>query len=75
MKYPNKITTYKESVISKVPIILDLIQDHSLTVVELYSKTHRKFDSLAEFVEILDVLFALNKITFQRYNGRIDYVN
>lgn len=56
-------------------IIIDALNNESFTVEMLYNKLRRKFDSTADFVEVLDALFALNKITIQNYTRRIEYVS
>jgi len=74
MKLPNKITSYKESRLSKFPTILESIQDRDMTPLELYTKTEKCFDSFSAFIETLDCLFALNKISLNPDTGRVTYV-
>jgi len=62
MKFPSKFITYKESIISKFPILLNILREHDLTVTELFNKTKSKVDGTNEFIEILFCLYALNKI-------------
>ena len=63
MKIPSKVTPYKESTISKFPIILSLLEQNDMTPNELYAKVKKsKVKDIAEFVEVLDCLYAMNKI-------------
>lgn len=63
MIFPNKLYTYEESVISKFPIVLSSIQDSPKTMRSIYNETKTAFSGVAEFYEVLDCLYALNKIT------------
>lgn len=63
MKMPNKVTPYKESSIAKFPVVLSLLEKGDMTPSELFSKVKKnKIKDIAEFVEILDCLYAVNKI-------------
>lgn len=63
MKFPSKVTSYKESTIAKFPIILSLLEKKDMTPSELYKKVKKnKIQNITEFVEILDCLYAMNKI-------------
>lgn len=66
---PNKTVTYRESVISKFPLILQFLQNHkSVKAGELYGKFKKEFSSIHIFVQTLDCLFALGKIKFDDNN-------
>jgi hypothetical protein len=62
MKFPNKVTPYKKSVLAKFPILLEVLKNEGKTPAELYEKVKSKVDDVAEFTKILDCLFALGKI-------------
>ncbi len=62
MRFPSKFISYKESTISKFPVILKPLQDCDFTVKELYRKTKASFLNMQEFVEALDCLFLLGKV-------------
>ena len=62
MKLPNKFITYKESVISKFPLVLQELNTCDLSVLELYKKIRNRIDGVTELLDILDCLYALNKI-------------
>ena len=62
MKIPSKVTPYKESTIAKFPVILSLLEQNDMTPNELYAKVKKsKVKDIAEFVEVLDCLYAMNK--------------
>ena len=73
MKFPNKVTSYKESTISKFPDILKQLEMSDMTPGELYKKVKNKVEDIREFMEILDCLYALNKIEF--VEGVLHYVS
>lgn len=62
MKFPSKVTTYKESTISLFPIALTYLEKGDMMPSELYKKMKNKVSGIQEFMEILDSLYALNKI-------------
>lgn len=63
MKMPSKVTPYKESTIAKFPIVLAILEKGDMTPSELYAKVRKsKIKDITEFVEMLDCLYAMNKI-------------
>ena len=69
MKMPNKVTSYKESSIAKFPIVLSLLEKSDMTPSGLYAKLKKsKIQSIDEFVEIIDCLYAMHKIEM---NGEV----
>lgn len=63
MVLPGKNAVYKDSVISKFPIILSILSDEKFCkITDLQIKTENQFSSIAEFVQAMDCLFALGKI-------------
>lgn len=63
MKFPSKVTPYKESIISLFPVVLSLLEKDEMTPNELYTSIKKsKRISIQEFMDILDCLYALNKI-------------
>lgn len=63
MKFPSKVTCYKESTIANFPIVLSLLEQKDMTPSELYKKVKKsKIQNITEFVEVLDCLYAMNKI-------------
>lgn len=64
MKFPNKITSYNESIISKFPKVLSLLDNKNLSPKNIYEKMTSNISDIGEFIEILDCLYILNKIQF-----------
>lgn len=62
MKFPSKVTSYKESTIAMFPVVLSQLEKEDKTPSELYKKMKNKVSGVQEFMEILDSLYALNKI-------------
>jgi hypothetical protein len=69
MQLPNKLFSYNESILSKFPIILKILEKEPLTVGSLYVKIEKQVSSINEYIEILDALFALNKIIYDDEQG------
>lgn len=74
MKLPNKVITYKESIIAKFPAVLNVLRAQELSPSELYKKVKSKVDDIGEFMEILDCLYALGKIELDERKGVLRYV-
>lgn len=64
MLFPNKLFTYRESIISKFPLALQLLQESPMAVVDLYKALNKQLSGVSEFMDLMDCLFALNKIEF-----------
>jgi len=73
MKLPNKVIPYKNSILSKLPLMLKELEDENKTPAELYKKVNKKVASIAEFTSILSCLYALDKIELSE-GGTLDYV-
>ncbi len=74
MKLPSKITSYKESVLSKIPFVLAVLQNTDIGVFALYAATSKYFSGIEEFMDTLDCLFALNKVTYDAEREVLHYV-
>lgn len=72
MRLPNKVTSYKESVLSKLKVLLDVMSNRDVSLTELYSVTYQNFLDMSEFIDALDVLFALNKL---EYNDELEVLH
>ena len=62
MKFPNKITTYKESSLPKMVIVLNELEKGDLSIDFLYEIVKGKIPSFNEYLEILISLYALDKV-------------
>ena len=67
---PTKSTPLQESIIYKMTYILGL-KFETITVLDLYRKTRKHFNSIEELVWSLDVLYILDKIEIDRSSGVI----
>jgi len=74
MKFPNKIISYNNSIISKFPIILDALSKNDYTVMDLYKKLSKQFDSINEYVNTLECLYVLNRVEFENGGIKLHYV-
>lgn len=74
MRLPSKITSYSESVISKFPSVLSVLENNNIGIFALYEATMKHFDSIEEFLDTLDCLFALRKIRYDAEREVICYV-
>ena len=73
MKIPSKVTPYKESTIAKFPTVLSQLEKEDITPNELFATLRKnKINDVSEFVEILDCLYAMNKIDIRE--GVLHYV-
>ncbi|MFR1707257.1 MAG: ABC-three component system middle component 7 [Clostridium sp.] len=62
MIFPNKLKSYEESILSKLPIVLNIILEGKRDVVEIYRLCENQFDEVQEYIYVLDILYMLNKI-------------
>lgn len=69
MLLPNKLFSYNQSIISKFPIFMNIL-DRAQTPKELYQSLQNSINSPMEFIDVLDCLYALSKIDIDT-EGRI----
>lgn len=74
MKFPNKVVTYQESILSRFPILLRALQKGQMSPRTLYNQNKNVFENVHEFVVVLDCLFVLEKIDIDNKTGEIYYV-
>lgn len=74
MKLSNKVTSYQESVLSKLTIILDILRVKDSSLIELYFNTKQYFSDTSEFIDTVDCLFALNKLEYNEDLEVLHYV-
>jgi hypothetical protein len=75
MLLPNKVTSYKESILEKFPILLKEITTEDISVPELFKKVKPKIGSIAGYLRVLDCLFALKKIELTEQTEILHYVD
>lgn len=73
MRFPDKITSYKESILRLLPLILDELSRCDMTPTELFGSLHNKA-SLSDYIEALDCLFALGKVELIQQSEVLHYV-
>lgn len=73
MKLPNKAVSYKQSILFKLPLILEVLEKGDYSPQELYRKLENKFDNIVEFTNSLTCLFALGQVKLTK-NGALHYV-
>lgn len=74
MLFPDKLFTYSESVISKFPAVLDVIKIQPIKVKELYVAVNKDVSGTAEFMDVLDCLYALGKVEYDAEKEVLRYV-
>lgn len=74
MKLPNKVTSYQESVLSKLNVLLDVLNVGDLALIELYFNTKQHFSDMLEFIDTIDCLFTLNKLEYNEELEVLHYV-
>ena len=62
MKFPSKVTPYKESIIAKFPMVLGKLEKKDMSPSELYKSVKSRMTDIREFMDILDCLYVLKKI-------------
>jgi|LSQX01.3.fsa_nt_gb hypothetical protein len=73
MKLPDKFVSYKDSILFKIPIVLDRLESRNYSLLSLYNSLKNVFDNnINEYVDVLTCLYALNKVDF--FDGVITYV-
>jgi hypothetical protein len=73
MRLPSKVTPFKDSILAKLPLVLNEVKVSDISVMNLYTKI--KTDDTSDFLERLDCLFALRKIEFVEHSEEIHYVD
>ena len=74
IQLPNKLYSYNYSVLSKFPILLKSLQKGDVQVLSLFMSNQDKFESINDFIETLDALYALRKIDYDDEKGVIHFV-
>ena len=65
MIVPNKAIRYQESILSKLPRIIQVLQHQNMSVLNLYREVQSDYSSLSQFLAALDTLFVLDKIIIE----------
>ena len=73
MKLPNKIISSKESVLSRFPLVLSVLSENPMNVYELFELTKDSFTDIEEYMDTIECLYALKKVTFDDESGVLYY--
>ena len=74
MRYPDKVTSYSNSVIALFTSILDQLSIKKLSPKELFSIACGKKYNVREYMDALDCLYALGCIMIDEETGELSYV-
>lgn len=74
MLFPNKLCSYNDSILSKFPSVLKVVKKEPISVLDLYHEVIGYMNGANEFIDILDCLYALQKIKYDDENGVLVYV-
>lgn len=72
---PNKIVSVADSLIWKLPYILDIVRQGEITVNSLFSSVSQRFDDASEFILCIDALYLLDRIEYDDKYEVIKYVD
>ena len=75
MRFPSKVTSYKDSIIVKFPVVLSMLERADMHPVDLYTKVRSKVNDIGEYLEVLDCLYALGAIELIEERNVLRYVD
>ncbi|MDY0277644.1 MAG: hypothetical protein RBQ97_06135 [Acholeplasma sp.] len=62
MRFPSKVTSYNDSILSEFPLIIKELILEDLTPEKLFIRLKSKLTDINELIDILSCLYALNEI-------------
>lgn len=75
MLLPNKIVPYEKSVIFFFPVILKVMKKHKvITPLALFNAVKKELPDVSTFIDVLDCLYAIGKISLDEDRGILKYV-
>ena len=75
MRLPSKVTPFKDSTLSLLPLLLKEINKGDISPLALLEKVRDKVGGISNFTEALDCLCALNKIKLNEQTEFLSHVN
>ena len=76
MKLPSKLYSFEESILNNFVTVLSIIKENEdIKTIDLYNKSKNKIADINDFIETLEALYILNKISYDYTTGRINYVS
>lgn len=73
MLVSSKVTTFEETILSKMLFILDYKEEGKINILSLYKKIKGRYSNLDEFIYSLEVLFILGEINVDFGKGEVIY--
>ena len=70
---PNKFITLQQSVLGRLPLILE--QSATIPIADLYQQVEDVFPDINEFIYALDVLHTLGRVNVNFESGIVYHVN
>lgn len=74
MIIPSKVTPYKKSIISRVPLLLDSLKYSDKTPAKLWEEIQNHFEDISEFILAIDIAFVLGSLEYEKEKQVIAYV-
>lgn len=74
MRLPSKVTSYKESIIYKFPILLEEVKKGTISLNSLYIEVENEFKGVSEYIETLVCLYAMNRLGYDENKEEVFYV-
>lgn len=74
MRLPNKLYSYHESILSKFPVVLNALQNEDFKVGDLYLYVRNYIVDANEYLQIIDCLYALDRIAYDEESEVLTYV-
>lgn len=59
MQLPNKLSSYKNSTLALIPVVLKEIKNGPVPVKDLYKKVRPALNDPTDFISVMDCLYAL----------------
>jgi len=75
MKFPSKVTPYKNSTLALLPCLLDEVKAGDISPTTLLKKVREEVGSVSDFLDALDCLFALKRVELNEQSGVLHYVD
>jgi hypothetical protein len=75
MRLPSKVTPFRDSTLSKLPILLQKMRQGDISVTDLFSAVKGDIDGAAEFINALDCLYAIRRADLNESTKELQYVD
>lgn len=74
MRLPSKVTPFRDSTLSILPILLQKMRHGDICVTDLFSAVKGDIDGAAEFLDALDCLYAIRRTDLNESTKELQYV-